>query len=434
MTPTTDPSNRRGTRKSYESRLAVPFEALTHRGQTRRLRHLALAALRDYPIGVTRLELLQYEDNAVYQATTGAGEQFILRVGAADGHSVPEQRAELLWLQALGRDTGLALPIPIPTARGEPLTLAEAPDVPGPRPCVLFRRVPGHPPTSTMRPATVARLGALTAQLHRHAERFVPPPGFARPSWGWDRLFGPSSALASATLPARDRATLTDVGTLVRERLDALGTEPAVWGLTHADLHIGNLLIDHGRVGVIDFDDCGWGYYLLDIATVLSSVRRVVPDSHTYAALRAAYLSGYAALRPLPPALDAQLPTFAVLRAMVIVNFILASTNAQVQTWGPARIAGILHDMERYLAGDTTATIQIGALAPLHLASVPAGYPIGPASAMLGVPLGVLCGDPGPIGADWAQREIGNGPHTPASRTVDTRQAIPPNSAPRGVL
>ena len=42
---------------------------------------------------------------------------------------------------------------------------------------------------------------------------------------------------------------------------------------------------------------------------------------------------------------------------MVIVNFILASTNAQVQTWGPARIAGIVHDLERYLAGDTIATM-----------------------------------------------------------------------------
>ena len=357
MNPTTAPPNRKSTRESCRGRLRVPFEALTHRGQTRRLRHLALAALRDYPIRVARLELLQYEDNAVYRVATGAGEQFILRVGAADGHSVPEQQAELLWLHALGRDTDLAVPIPIPTARGEPLTLAEAPGVPGPRPCVLFRRVPGQPPTSTVRPATVARLGALTAQLHHHAERFVPPPGFARPSWGWDRLFGPSSALAIAALPARDRTIVAEAAIRVAEGLAALGTGPPVWGLTHADLHVGNLLIDHGRVGVIDFDDCGWGYYLLDFATVLSSLRRVVPDPHTYAALRAAYLSGYAALHPLPPTLDVQLPTFAVLRAMVIVNFILRSTNAQVQTWGPARIAGIVHDLKRYLAGDTTATM-----------------------------------------------------------------------------
>ena len=185
----------------------------------------------------------------------------------------------------------------------------------------------------------------------------MPPPGFVRPSWGWNRLFGSSSALPTARLPVRDRAIVTDAGLRVRNELDALGTGGAVWGLTHADLHIGNLLIDRGNVGVIDFDDCGWGYYLLDLATVLSSLHRVVPDPHSYAALRAAYLSGYAEVRPLSPTLDVQLPTFAVLRAMVIVNFILSSPNAQVQSWGPVRITGIIHDLERYLAGDTTATM-----------------------------------------------------------------------------
>ena len=155
----------------------------------------------------------------------------------------------------------------------------------------------------------------------------------------------------------RDRAIVTDVGARVRNELDALGTGGAVWGLTHADLHIGNLLIDHGRVGVIDFDDCGWGYYLLDVATVLSSLRRVVSDAHTYATLRAAYLAGYAEVRALPAALDAQLATFTVLRAMVIANFILGSTNAEVQTWGLPRLAGIIRGLERYLAGDTATTI-----------------------------------------------------------------------------
>ncbi len=42
---------------------------------------------------------------------------------------------------------------------------------------------------------------------------------------------------------------------------------------------------------------------------------------------------------------------------MVIVNFILGSTNAQVQQWGPARVAEIMHDLEGYLAGDIPANI-----------------------------------------------------------------------------
>lgn len=334
-----------------------PFEALTHRGQAHRLRHLAVAALRNYPIHPARIGLLQYEDNAVYRIATGTGERFVLRIGAAEGHGMAEQRAEVLWLAALGRDTDLVVPAPVPTARGAALTVVEGAGVPVPRPCALFRWVPGRPLAGTVQPQVVARIGAVTAQLHQHAERFVPPPGFVRPSWGWDRLFGASSALGRASLPTRERDIVIATGARVREELDALGTGKQVWGLTHADLHRGNVLIDHGRVGVIDFDDCGWGYYLLDVATFLSSLRRVVGDTPTYAAWRTAYVAGYAGVRVLPARLDAHLRTFAVLRDMVIVNFVLGSTNAQVQHWGPARVAGIMHDLEGYLAGETLVDV-----------------------------------------------------------------------------
>jgi len=350
------PTGRRKSAGQEEGKLR-PFEALTHRGQARRLRHLAGAALRDYPIQAARIALLQYEDNAVYRVTTAAGERFILRLGAAEGHGMAEQRAELLWLAALGRDTDLAVPMPVPTTCGAPLTMVEGGGVPEARPCVLFRWVPGRPPTGAVRPEVVARIGAVTAQLHRQAERFVPPPDFVRPSWGWERLFGASSALARASLPVHERGIVIATSARVQEDLGALGTGEQVWGLTHADLHRGNVLIDHGRVGVIDFDDCGWGYYLLDVATFLSSLRRVVSDTPTYAALRTAYVAGYAEVRALPAMLDARLRTFAVLRDMVIVNFILGSTNAQVQHWGPARVAGIMHDLEGYLAGDIPANI-----------------------------------------------------------------------------
>ncbi len=36
---------------------------------------------------------------------------------------------------------------------------------------------------------------------------------------------------------------------------------------------------------------------------------------------------------------------------------LLGSTNAQVQHWGPARVAGIMHDLEGYLAGETLVDV-----------------------------------------------------------------------------
>jgi len=43
-------------------------------------------------------------------------------------------------------------------------------------------------------------------------------------------------------------------------------------GLIHADLHLGNALFWSDEVRVIDFDDCGFGYWLYDIAFALKQV------------------------------------------------------------------------------------------------------------------------------------------------------------------
>jgi len=155
------------TAKGRSTRLA-PFDALTHRGQARRLRHIAIAALRDYPIEVARIALLQYEDNAVYEVTSGAGGRFILRVGAADGHGVAELRAELLWLDALRRDTDLVVPIPVPTGGGEPLTIAQAPGVPELSGCT------STPSASCRLRGSCAHPGAGTG-CSAHPPRYLPP-------------------------------------------------------------------------------------------------------------------------------------------------------------------------------------------------------------------------------------------------------------------
>jgi hypothetical protein len=57
---------------------------------------------------------------------------------------------------------------------------------------------------------------------------------------------------------------------LVRERLAHYGTGPDRFGLAHCDLRLSNLLLHHGALKVIDFDDCGFGWYMYDAAASLS--------------------------------------------------------------------------------------------------------------------------------------------------------------------
>jgi hypothetical protein len=47
-----------------------PFEELTERGQVRRLRRLAQAALRQYGLGDAQLSFVAYSENAVFRVET----------------------------------------------------------------------------------------------------------------------------------------------------------------------------------------------------------------------------------------------------------------------------------------------------------------------------------------------------------------------------
>lgn len=89
------------------------------------------------------------------------------------------------------------------------------------------------------------------------------------------------------------------------------------FGLIHADLVRENVMIDAGRVQLIDFDDSGFGFRLFDIATTLLR-NRTEPDYHS---LKAALLEGYLSVRHLD---IAALDLFIALRAVTYVGWIIS--------------------------------------------------------------------------------------------------------------
>jgi Ser/Thr protein kinase RdoA (MazF antagonist) len=58
-----------------------------------------------------------------------------------------------------------------------------------------------------------------------------------------------------------------------------------------------NCQFSHGRVQVLDFDDCGFGYFLYDMCPLLGNLK----NSAQYATLLRAFLAGYRSIRPLDP-------------------------------------------------------------------------------------------------------------------------------------
>jgi Ser/Thr protein kinase RdoA (MazF antagonist) len=99
------------------------------------------------------------------------------------------------------------------------------------------------------------------------------------------------------------------------------------------------------EVGVIDFDQCGLGYYLFDLSVVLRTLlpswrRAGRPEGPRRRALEA-LLEGYADARSLPPSHEHLLRTFDVMQRAAAVNRTLHLRSSGT-TQGQARLEAFL--------------------------------------------------------------------------------------------
>ena len=133
-----------------------------------------------------------------------------------------------------------------------------------------------------------------------------------------------------ALLPAEVRTRFEAVAARMAEIMHAVGGV----GLIHADLHLGNALFHRGGVRLIDFDDCGTGARLYELAVALWELR----DRSDYSMFRQALVSGYRTWRDIDVT---HLDDFIGLRQ---VAFGLWYTGiAQVNPAFAAKIDGVHH-------------------------------------------------------------------------------------------
>ncbi len=216
----------------------------------------------------------------------------------------------------------------------------------------MFKWIPGKVSPGSLNGRMAEELGRVTAKLHEHAMNYRLPADFSRPEWGhagfsttgqrrsvrWRvtaqrRGAGPvgpgEGGGARAALPER-----TAAGVGPDPRLTC--TEGTSWSPRKGD------------VAVIDFDDCGLGYYACSTwppcsrpscgparpLIIRSSQRATVVDTVPFGTF--------------PPSVGL-LNEFLVMRDTIILNFILGSAKQAVMEWGPARAKGILGLMRNYL-------------------------------------------------------------------------------------
>ena len=294
-----------------------------------RMRRVAVRALDAYPLVDPELRFIADEENTTFRVDAtapGGRDRFLLRVHrpARHGRNVDPAAAigsELDWLTALRTGTDLLVPAPFRTVDGKLTTVAASPDVAEPRVCSVLRWMDGRVHTAAPRPVHLRRLGSVMARLHNHAAQWDLPPGFVRIRWDWETFFGDTMIYGGTNaaevwdlLPGDLRRRFDQVASDMRRIMTHLGDGTGSFGLIHADLHLGNALFWRGEVRVIDFDDCGFGYWLYDIAVALWELRY----RNDYEDFRSALIEGYTQHRPLPPGGLTHLDDFIATREVAI--------------------------------------------------------------------------------------------------------------------
>lgn len=326
---------------------------MSHETLMRSIGQLAESALPLWGLGGATLQMINHSENTTYRVTpAGGGAPVILRVHRPGYHTVNGIRSELAWMRALQSEGGVHTPQAIPGKDGKDIQSVAHPSLSGPRNCVLFAFIDGAEPQQDHDlTEPFKQLGEVTARTHLHSMRWQRPDFFERTIWdfehslGQDPNWGPWSEgpdMNAARMPLLKRLVAA-----MEQRLARYGQSKDRYGLIHADFRLANLLIHQGDIRVIDFDDCGLGWFLYDAGTAVSFFEHKpeVPG------LIDAWCEGYRRVRPLSKEDEAELPTFVMLRRMILFAWMgsHAETDLAKQE-GPAYADGTCAMAEHYLS------------------------------------------------------------------------------------
>lgn len=202
---------------------------------------------------------------------------------------------------------------------------------------VVFNYLPGTPlEEMALSEQTVwfERLGEVTALLHTQTKSWKEALELPRFHWNYETMIGENAIwgdwrrIFASGQPVKSAQGVPDVlnraDRLICQKLQDYGINRENYGLIHGDLRGANLLIEDDMLKIIDFDDCGFGWYMQDLAASLSFIEteEAVPE------LIKAWIAGYRKQGTLTREDLDMIPTFIMMRRLQLLAWVHSRTNA----------------------------------------------------------------------------------------------------------
>lgn len=272
------------------------------------------------------VQLLKYSENLtclIHETEKKA--KYVLRIYRPGYHDKQEMLGELIWIRQLNLDTDLKMAAILPGKDGEliqNLSISEAGKT-----CLhaaLFEYIPGENLRGISESELfyyMGKIGEITAKLHLHVSKWREAAEVKRFSWNLEDLTGASARWGDfsemRTLTKWQKERYSSAITVIEDRLKCYGKSKDRYGLIHSDLNINNILVNDNGIYVLDFDDCGFGWFLYDLSTsVLEYFGEILENCIQF------WLEGYQRYRALSKEDLEEIYTFLILRKIVRVGWI----------------------------------------------------------------------------------------------------------------
>jgi Ser/Thr protein kinase RdoA (MazF antagonist) len=257
---------------------------------------------------------------------------FVLRLSPPNEDvDLPAQKSILAWMAYLAAH-GASVPEPLPSQNGNLVEVISSPE--GEWLAVAFTQAEGilseEIPLDQWDDVQFQTLGRSIGKIHALARGYVPSNEVSFPQWETGgNLFNRQ---------IENEHWLKKRQTQLLEKIHALPKSADAYGLVHCDLHFGNFFVDVRKqiVTLIDFDDCAYSWFVMDIAVLLFDILVLYPgtekDEYGQGFLRS-FLTGYLTENSLPMFWLEQLPLFLKLLEINIYDMVAKSYPDNADEW-----------------------------------------------------------------------------------------------------
>ncbi|GAC1311342.1 MAG: phosphotransferase enzyme family protein [Ktedonobacteraceae bacterium] len=275
--------------------------------------------------------------NFIYHFRKG-GKPFFLRFAANSERTRETIQAEIDLLQWVAA-RGMIVTPPIESCNGNFVETVVT-DL-GTFHAVVFGRLEGsHLEIEDLDDDHFWRWGAALGKLHSALEHYAGPGVSARRTWR-DHL-----ELVRASLLEEQSAVRSEFEQIASS-LQVISVTHDSYGLVHCDFELDNLYWQGQTIGIGDFDDCLYAWYIMDIAFALRDLFRYRIDLNHSSFL--ACVRGYRAQHGLHAELVSQVPMFVRVARLLTYARLVRSMDLPPHAEDPAWLQSLRLKLETWL-------------------------------------------------------------------------------------